>query len=138
MLLQHIFLIEHRAFAAHEQNRILIFHAAYGIWCHKLCTNLLVILAGRTMRTSGLRGRFGEDRFLAQPFGHIFVGRGIIAAEIQKLVTLRHQRFPFLFEHSLELSDVLQNNCTGQIVGAAGRQHIVETIRWRCIVKTRP
>ena len=63
------------------------------------------------------------------------MGRGIIAAEIQKLVTLRHQRFPFLFEHGLELSDVLQDDCTGQIVGAAGRQHIVETIRWRCIVK---
>ena len=47
------------------------------------------------------------------------MGRGIIAAEIQKLVTLRHQRFPFLFEHSLELSDVLQNNCTGQIVPKA-------------------
>ena len=49
------------------------------------------------MRTSGLRGRFGEDRFLAQPFGHRFVGRGIIAAEIQKLVTLRHSAIPIPF-----------------------------------------
>ena len=87
------------------------------------------------MRTSGLRGRFGEDRFLTQPFGHIFVGRGIIAAEVEELIALCYQRFPLFFKHSFDLSDVLQDNCTGKIVGAAGRQHIIETIRWRCIVK---
>ena len=63
------------------------------------------------------------------------MGRGIIAAKIQKLVTLRHQRFPFLFEHSLELSDVLQNNCTGQIVGAASGQYIVKAVRGRCVIE---
>ena len=41
------------------------------------------------------------DRFFSEQLGNIFVCRLFIAAEIQKLITVAHDRFPGLFKQRL-------------------------------------
>lgn len=69
--------------------------------------------------------------FLAQHFGYVLVGSGLVAAQVQQAVAVAGDRLPGVLEQRLDLRQVLDDNRRGDLTAAHGGQAPLKVLRQR-------
>ena len=86
-----VFQVLHRAFAPNKKKRVAVVQHTHFIRGHKLPSGSLKVGGVASAAAFGLAVGVRVNGLLAQQLGHILMGGLLIAAEVQKSVTIREQ-----------------------------------------------
>ena len=129
MLHQIVFLVNDRPFPADEHNCVFVVQKADFIGSHKVAACLLEALRERSVAPLALAAGLGINGFLAELFGNVLVGALLVAAEIDKGISVADDALPVVFEQGFELGYVLQDDGGHDVAGSHGRLQAGVTVR---------
>ena len=115
MLLNRIFVVHHRAFTANKDKRLAVIQHPHLVRHEQFATCVLIIGAAGAAASLRHAARSGVDGGLAQQLRNVFVGAGLVAAQIEQCVAVAGHILPAVLEQLLELRHVLNDDIDGDI-----------------------
>lgn len=114
---------------ADKKKRVLVIQHTHFIRHEQFSARELPVGGVAAAPPFGLAIGVRVNGLLAQQFGHILVGGLLVAAQIEKFITVSHNALPLLFKEGLELSEVLDDDAHGDLSAPHGGKQLVEFIR---------
>ena len=129
MLEDVVFQILHRAFAPNKKKCVAIVQHTHFIRGHQLPSGSLKVGGVASAAAFGLAVGVGVNGLFPKQLGHILVGGLLIAAKIQKSVTIAYDAFPLLVKERFQLGQILEDDADGNFPASHGGKKLIEIIR---------